>query len=333
MKKAKKIKKEVVTPEIKEETKQPDSRTMVEKIIELSQVKNFIEVQVIELPLYAYDYMDYINEEKTIFKNFNKFIQTGTFQVSCSVTQDQITKLDDDWNIDVKDMINTALTHEAAANISKHVASSIGKIAHENYLKDYTSIDRLKDWAYKFSNKFRFKKTDPGSKIPYINAKEYKKKIKVDNVKDLLNAIVKESNTIDFNGKLGYGNFAICSVKTGCSLQMHSEYTVISEKQELKSSAGMPYPIGMIAGITIYVDPYMLYADTNVYIGCKTQLKYPGIKLFIYVYGTESVLQVEGVGAPKMIFRIRYALVPVGESANHLYRKIEYKENPKKILL
>lgn len=325
----KKRKKEVVTPEIKEETKQPDSRTMVEKIIELSQVKNFVEVQVIDLPNYSYEYLDYADASKNNVKEFEKFIQTGTFQVSCSVTQDQITKLDDDWNIDVKSMVNNALINEAAMGISRHTATQIGEIARKNYLKDYTSIDKVKDWAYKFSNKFRFKKNTIGSRI----AVEYKKKIKVDNVNDLLNAIIEESNKISLNGKLGYGNFAICSVKTGCSLQMHSKYIVISEKQELKSSAGMPYPIGMIAGITIYVDPYMLYSDTNVYIGCKTELKYPGIKLFIYAYGTESVLQVEGVGAPKMIFRIRYALTSVGESANLLYKKIEYKDDPKKILL
>jgi len=317
--------KKVVTPEIEEETKQPNSKEIVEKIIELSPLKDFIEVQIIDLPQYTYGYFDWTNKEKTNLTEVKQDIQTETFEVSCSVTQDQITKLEDDFDIDVNVMVKNALMHEAAIGISKSTVAQIGKIAEKNYLSDYTSVDKVKDWAYKFSNKFRFKKNLLGSRIDV----EYKKKIKVNNVKDLLNAIIEESNKINFNGKFGYGNFAICSVKTGCSLQMHSEYTVISEKQELKSSNGMPYPIGMIAGITIYVDPYMLYGDTNVYIGCKTPAKYPGLKLFIYAYGIESVLQVEGIGAPKMIFKIRYVLTPVGDSANHLYRKIEYKHNLK----
>ena len=306
---------------IKVETKQPDSREIAERIIEASQVKNFIEVQVIDGPQFTYEYRDYTDESKTILQEFEKFIQVGTFQVTCHITQDQIKDLKDKHNIDATVMINDALINEAAIAIAKHTNASIGEIARNNYLKNYTSIDKLKDWAYKFSNKFRFKKNAVGNRISV----EYTKKLKVNNVDDLLTAIITESNKIGLNGKLGYGNFAICSVKTGCALQIHSEYTIL-EKQKLASCAGMPYPIGTIAGITIYVDPYMLYGDTNIYIGCKTQLKYPGIKLFIYANEIESILQVEGVGVPKMVFKIRYALTSVGESANLLYRKIEYED-------
>jgi hypothetical protein len=92
---------------------------------------------------------------------------------------------------------------------------------------------------------------------------------------------------------------------------------------------GTPYAIGTIAGITIFVDPNMLYSDTNVYIGCKMPERYPGIKLFVYPQGIESTLQTEGVGTPKMVFKINYALVEVGESSKHMYRKFQYKDNLK----
>jgi hypothetical protein len=58
-------------------------------------------------------------------------------------------------------------------------------------------------------------------------------------------------------------------------------------------------------------------------------IKYPGLKLFVYPGGIESTLQTEVTGAPKMVFKIRYALVEVGESCKHMYRKFQYKDNLK----
>jgi hypothetical protein len=136
---------------------------------------------------------------------------------------------------------------------------------------------------------------------------------------------------------LGYGNFAVCSVKTGTALQMASDYAMapasIPGDGTMSSAYGLPYPVGTVAGMTIYIDPYMLFCDTNVYIGCKTPFKYPGIKLFIFADGITNEMVVTGVGAPKMILKVRYALTPVGESANLLYRKIEYQDNPKNMLI
>ena len=203
--------------------------------------------------------------------------------------------------------------------------ATVEKIAQENYLNDYTLGDTFKAWAYNYLNKFRFKKNALGKRIRV----EYQKKIKIDNIKDLMKAILAESNRIGLESKLGYGNFfVVCSVKTGLALQMHSEYTMapIPGDGTFSPTYGMPYSIGKIAGMTIYVDPYMLFQDTNVYIGCKTPFKYPGIKIFFFADGITNEMVVKGIGAPKMILKVRYALVPVGESANLLYRKIEYQD-------
>lgn len=179
------------TPSVekKEEVKKEfDGKIFAEQIIERSKLKEFIEVNIIDAPTYKYEYLDWDGETINSLKGFEQYIQVGEFRVSCSVTQDQIQKLKDDWNIDVEAMVQNVLINETALSINKFMLANIGKIARENYLNDYTWGDTFKAWAYNYANKFRFKKNWAGDvKKPL----EYKKKIKVTNIKDLLKEILK----------------------------------------------------------------------------------------------------------------------------------------------
>jgi hypothetical protein len=91
----------------------------------------------------------------------------------------------------------------------------------------------------------------------------------------------------------------------------------------------MIYPIGNIGGIIIYVDPYMLWNDTNIYIGRKIKESEPGIKFYFKFKDTEVIMQAEGVSTSKLILRMRCAMPVIGENAQYQYRKIEYKPNSK----
>lgn len=321
-------KKKEVVPEVKEESK-PAQNLIVERIIKLSNVENFIEVQVIDSPTYIYEYLDFVDKEKQILKGLEKPIQVGEFRVACHVTQDQVDHIQKEFGIDVNALINDALINESAMSIAKHVMARIGNVGRINELEDYTPIDKAKNLMYKFANAFR-----PKNKLIHEKIKvNYQKKIKVKNFKDILAEMLRESNKIGIKGKLGFANFAVCNCKTGAILQDHATYTFAPKEEKFKPSTGTPFAIGTIAGITIFVDPNMLYSDTNVYIGCKMPERYPGIKLFVYPQGIESTLQTEGVGAPKMVFKIQYALVEVGESCKHIYRKFQYKDKPKDLLI
>ena len=320
-------KKKEVVPEVKEESKSAQN-LIVEKIIKLSNVENFIEVQIIDSPTYIYEYLDFVDKEKQILKGLEKPVQVGEFRVACHVTQDQVDHIQKELGIDVNELINDVLINESAMSIAKHVMARIGNVGRINELEDYTPIDKAKNLMYKFANAFR-----PKNKLIHEKIKvNYQKKIKVKNFKDILAEMLRESNKIGIKGKLGFANFAVCNAKTSAILKDNSEYAFApsdEESNKFKPSTGAPFAIGKIAGITIYVDPNMLYSDTNVYIGCKTPERYPGLKLFVYPGGIESTLQTEGAGAPKMVFKIQYALVDVGESCKLMYRKFQYKDNLK----
>jgi hypothetical protein len=287
---------------------------MAEAIVDLSQLNKFTDVVMIDSPLYEASYLDITNDGGKILtiKPMKKVIQVGTSQISVSVTQKQIQEINTKYEIDTTEMLKRALINEAAQNLLKQYISRIKNISNDNYLKEYTKWDNFKVWIYKLFNK------------------KYIKKVKIKNIRDLLNSITKESNKIAHDSKWGHGNFAICNTKTSTALMSLSQY---SRKVEIETtlSNGMIYEFGSIAGITFYVDPYMLWTDNNIYIGRKSRFNEPGIKAFFK--DCEVTMQETGLGAPKLLMKMRYAIADIGESSKHMYRKIEYKDNPKKILI
>lgn len=320
-------KKETPKPKIEEtvEKTTPTSKEIIQEIIKRLEAEKFVDVIVIDAPTYGHNFKDYTDEFKTSTKEFEKFVAVGTFQVSCSVTQKQVQELREKWDIDVTAMVENVLMNEASIAVLKQLIARITEVARKNYLDDYTRLDKLKVKAYNFANKFRRKNPLSGEVIKV----EYQKKTKIKSVEQLLKLILRESIVIDRNGKWGYGDFAICSIKTATMLQQHSQYTMLPQEEISANSGVRLWPFGKIAGITVYVDPFMLYEDHNIYIGKKTNRDEPGIKAFAYTDSVETQLVVKGTDAPKIAYRIRYAIVNVGESCKHLYRKIDYKDDRK----
>jgi len=299
--------KPVETPETKKEF---DYKEINKRVIELSQLKKFTDIFVINSETFEHTYLDYCDEFKTTMKPYTRFVKVGTNQIAVHITQDQLEGIKRDFNIDVMPMLQNIVINEAAQYLSKNFMAHVGEIARQNYLKDYTRWDKIKVWAYK------------------LVKKEYKKYTKIANIKELLHEIIKVSNDMGLKSKWSYGNFAVCNLKTATALQAESQFSIAAPEESSHLPGGL-YPIGNIAGITIYVDPYMLWVDNNIYVGTKTQETQPGIKIFVYDEGTTSHLQSQGVGAPKMVFAMRYAVVSVGTSADLLYRKIEFKDDRK----
>jgi len=308
--------KKVKSEETKQETtkKEVDVNVINKQIVDISQVEKLVDVFIIDTPTYDHPYIDYTDKLKSIFKRLIHSVQVDTSRVTVSITQDQIEQLKSEHNTDAYALIENIIINEVGQGFSEHVISKIRNITENTYQQEFTSLDKIKTWAYK------------------LVKKEYKKYIEVSTVKELLAAIIRESNIIALKSKMGYGNFAICSVKTATMLQQESRFAM-ALTEEIIPPPGSIYPFGKMAGITFYANPHMLWTDNNIYIGRKTKADHPGIKVFIYKNGAKTKVEVEGTGAPKVVFYYMYTVVLVGNSADLLYRKIEYKDNLKNPIL
>jgi len=66
---------------------------------------------------------------------FTKFVQVGTYQVSVSVTQEQIQDLNKQWGIDVIAMVENAGVNEISQSINKHILSRAFGLGWKNHIK------------------------------------------------------------------------------------------------------------------------------------------------------------------------------------------------------
>jgi hypothetical protein len=72
------------------------------------------------------------------------------------------------------------------------------------------------------------------------------------------------------------------------------------------------YFAGSIAGLNVYVDPYMTWDDTRILVGRKGDANSPGVVFCPYILADTVQITAEGTMAPKLLVNSRYALVDFG---------------------
>lgn len=291
----------------------------------LDVIQQLIDVQKTNSPTFVIEYNDFKNDQ---IVTQQKFVAINTYQTSCSVSEEQIKDLKKVWDIDVLDLVKNALVNENVIAINKHCMANIGKLAKDKEISEYTLYDKFVVKLYSVLDKVLPKKFKL-SKIEFKSNRQYIKKLKVRSVKEILDAILYASAKIARDGKLGYGNFAVCGPGVASLLERLAPYAYVSKYD--KKGNGLMYTLGNIAGLTIYVDPYMLQSDTRVFIGRKNKNEESGLKLFLKDDDLNTKIVDDGHYSPRIITKMRYALVPVGESCKDQYRMITFKYNDKKI--
>ena len=272
---------------------------------------------------------------------FTKFISVGTYQVSVSVTQEQIQDLNKQWGIDVIAMVENAGINEISQSINKHILSRLFGLGWKNHLKAYaveginlnmnctsTGATTSSKYAYPdgdttFSTSTM---TVPGF-ATYASAVGATFENQDTIIKRIMANILAAGNVIMQRGRRGPANFIVTNLKIATALQTNSGYTFSPITNTFTQSNGSLYPLGTIAGMTLYVDPNMLYSDTRVLVGRKGAIDEPGVIFAPYLMAESVKLITEGTGAPKVIIKTRYALVDAGFHPETQYITLFFQTN------
>lgn len=204
--------------------------------------------------------------------------------------------------------IKRAITHELIRALINNVLNKIRKLSIISYKSELTVWNKIVRFFYN------------------IFGKEYVRKIKVKNVKDLIRLMMYESNKIQRDTRRGDGTFVICNTTTAAKLMEDSQYFISPQDVGTTQSFGQPYAVGRIANLIVYVDPFMSYKDNTIYVGRKSSSKEePGIHVPFLNNSYEVKVVDQAPGLPKILVRMRYAVVEVGNSVHNNYRKFTYK--------
>jgi hypothetical protein len=272
---------------------------------------------------------------------FTKFVQVGTFQVSVSVTQEQIQDLNKQWGIDVIAMVENAGINEISQAINKHILSRLFGLGWKNALKAYdveginlnmncTSTGALTSAAYAYPDGDT---TFSNATMPIPGFATYASAVGAtfENqdtiIKRVMANILAAGNVVMQRGRRGPANFIVTNLKLATALQTNSGYTFSPITNTFTQSNGSLYPLGTIAGMTLYVDPNMIYTDTRVLVGRKGAADEPGVVFAPYLMAESVKLITEGTGAPKVIIKTRYALVDAGFHPETQYITLYFATN------
>jgi len=271
---------------------------------------------------------------------FTKFVQVGTYQVSVSVTQEQIQDLNKQWGIDVIAMVENAGINEISQSINKHILSRVFALGWENHIAaneveavnlnlDMTSATDVNTATFAV-------KTEAGSVLKTMTLPGYKvvptaALTAFENedtaIKRIMARILAAGNVVMQRGRRGPANFIVTNIKMATALQTNSQYAFSPMANTFNQNNGSLYPLGTIAGMTLYVDPNMIYEDTRVLVGRKGAADEPGTVFCPYLMAESVKLITEGTGAPKVIIKSRYALVDAGWHPETQYLTLFFKTN------
>lgn len=256
---------------------------------------------------------------------FTKFVEADTFQVAASVTTEQIQDLNKQFGIDVISMIENALVNEVSQAINKHILA--------------------RAFALGWSNCYNFNQVEgqnlnlnlvlggaTGTTLGYVNKTDTPVTMALpqgpatgnyENLstlqRRLFSRILAAANVVANRGRRGPANFIITNANLASAMQDISQFTFAPFTNTLTQNNGTLYPVGSLAGMTVYVDQNMKYNDTRILVGRKGGDDEPGLKFMPYMMAESIQTISEGTMSPKIAVKSRYALVEAGFHPETMY--------------
>ena len=254
-------------------------------------------------------------------KVFTKFVSVGTQSVAVAVTQEQVQDLQKQWGIDVLKLVENAAINELSQSINKHILSRLFALGWKNHVQAYEAeginlnLDLTKDSAIdvtfaSYDDRGEIQMSMPVAKPAtygdgsFENADTMFKKIGVN--------MLAAGNVIMQRGRRGAANFVVTNWKIATMLQSNAQYAFSPIANTFNQNNGSLYPVGTIAGLTVYVDPLMHTQDTRVLVGRKGDKDEPQVVVCPYIMAESVRLITEGTASPKVLIKSRYALVDLG---------------------
>ena len=234
-------------------------------------------------------------------KTFTKFVEARTFQVAASVTTEQIQDLNKQFGIDVVSMVENALVNEVSQSINRNILGQAFNLGYTNA----TAFAAVEGQALDLDLN-----TLPTAG-QFENLQTTQRRI--------FGRILAAANVVANRGRRGPANFVVTNAQIATAIQDISQFVAAPFANTASQNNGSLYPVGTLAGLTVYVDQNMQWSDTRVLIGRKGADDEPGLKFMPYMMAESITTISEGTMSPKIAVKSRYALVQAGFHPETMY--------------
>ena len=261
---------------------------------------------------------------------FSKWVQMGSYEVTGTVTRQQLQDLPL-YGVDAVGKVMEACQNEISQHINARILERVFALGVTNAVQQkafqgvdlnlymgkgggtvsmtdgvhFTGIDNMRD-IYGKDQKAVF--TD----IPNAEALTTAENTHT-RQRRISSRILAAANLIQTIGRRGRATWVVTNAQVASALQDVSGYVVAPMVNNLAQDGSQNlFLAGSIAGLHVYVDPYMAWNDTRICVGRKGDGNSPGVIFMPYILADTVSITAEGTMAPKMLVNSRYAIAEAG---------------------
>lgn len=259
---------------------------------------------------------------------FTKMIQMGSIEVTGSVTRQQLQDMPL-YGVDVIGKVLEAMQNQLSQTINNRILDRLFKLGVTNakIQKEYQNVDLNLYFADSLNKEKALANFTAASKFVGIDnqpaatnwgmVKNATQNTSAENFtthqRRIMSRILAASNIIANVSRFGRANWVVTNTQIATALQDCAGYVVAPMTNTMsQDSSKSLYFAGSVAGLNIYVDPYMTWDDTRICVGRKSDGNTPGVVFMPYILADTVQTVVEGTMAPKLLVNSRFAIVDAG---------------------
>lgn len=263
---------------------------------------------------------------------FSKWIQMGSYEVTATVTRQQLQDLPL-YGVDAVSKVMEACQNEITQSINARILEHVFALGVTNavQMKARQNADfnlYMGTAATKDLSAFGVK--------PFIDVNGNDQTTQFNGIKNaevnssaentytrqrrISSRILAAANLIQVTGRRGRANWVVTNAQVATALQDCSGYVVAPMVNTFSQDGSKDlYQAGTLAGIKVYVDPYMDWDDCRICVGRKGNGNEPGVIFMPYILADTVSITAEGTMAPKMLVNSRYAIADAGFFPEKMY--------------
>lgn len=266
---------------------------------------------------------------------FTKLIQMGSYEVTGTVTRQQLQDMPL-YGVDVIGKVLEAMQNELSQHINHQILDRVFKLGVTNakVQKEYQNVDlnlyfgtgskALANFAA--ASKFVGIDDQPAA-TGWGNVPSATQNTSAENFtthqRRIMSRVLAGANLVTQVSRFGRPNWIVTNAQIATALQDCAGYVVAPMTNTMvQDGSNSLYFAGSIAGLSVYVDPYMTWDDTRICIGRKSDGATPGVVFMPYILCDTVQITAEGTMAPKLLCNSRFAVVDCGFHPEQSYLTI-----------
>ena len=265
---------------------------------------------------------------------YSKWVQMGSYEVTGTVTRQQLQDLPL-YGVDAVAKVMEQMQNELTQHINQRILERVFRLGVTNAVqqKAFQDIDL---------NLYLGTTGQTGKALSTFGLKEYQDIYGVEHAgtwgtvknsealtsaenthtrqRRIASRVLAAANLINVVGRRGRATWVVTNFQVATALQDVAGYIIAPMANNMAQDGSQNLFLGgTLAGLKVYVDPFMTWNDTRICVGRKGDANSPGVIFLPYILADQVSITAEGTMAPKMLLNSRFAIAEIGYFPEAMY--------------